>query len=728
MLIHRLTRRNALGLLSALPLLPRGTNVERGQAAGPRNPPADVSGEIAAFPEVLNRFALSGERNIMDEEHFGIANGRATVGVNYLDVASISGFFAPPYASSDFLLELRLFGEKVRTQKYTWYPSEVQQDGLVHGIAVSTSTVLAPGERGGAIEISLVNTGSQAALVPVQVNITGSLDYITVWDFARPATDKKRTTVAAQQRRITRLNGSGAFSVSTDLPFPRWEDWSSHWESEVRLAPGKKTRFYVSFAMGDRPGSEASADHILDAGEKVVAGAREKSARGADELRSKLPSLEASDLKLVRYFDRSLVPFLMNKWTVPEFVLNPYYSTGSVRGGCVACYLWDYGCIPEVLPLLDPRAVREHIKQFLRLDMTKHFLFNPMDGAAGGPWYPVNQEKIILSVYHYVLHTGDVNFLREVIGGKSILDWVVYQATFGDDFSKSAVLLDYGNGNNHLELRREYRYDNFMPDLNGRRYKSYKLAGELGKLVGVNLDYLNARAEPLKQLLKESLWSARDKWFYFQFANGTRELRYTVQMFKMIGSGVLDKEQEDGLVSHLNEQEFLSGYGLHSMSKKDPAFDQVDIDNGGGGNYQAFTPRIAEFLFNAGYTTQAGDLLQRTLWWGERMPYWGDSFVANQVEYRKDTPLQSDLSAPAAAQCIIFGLFGIKVLASGDVVVDPKPLKWSAQTALKGLQIRGTSIDISVDRSDYDVKVGTKTLRAKIGSAVRVHGGEVSAV
>ncbi len=39
----------------------------------------------------------------------------------------------------------------------------------------------------------------------------------------------------------------------------------------------------------------------------------------------------------------------------------------------------------------------------------------------------------------------------------------------------------------------------------------------------------------------------------------------------MIGSGVLDKEQEGGLLSHLNDDEFLSGYGLHSMSKQDPA-------------------------------------------------------------------------------------------------------------------------------------------------------------
>jgi hypothetical protein len=145
--------------------------------------------------------------------------------------------------------------------------------------------------------------------------------------------------------------------------------------------------------MGDRHSAEAAADSMLAAGPGAVVGARQKSARDAEILRSNLPSLEASEPDLVRYYDRSLVPFLLNKWTISEFVLNPYYSTGSVKGGCLACYLWDYGCVPEILPLLDSGACREHIKQFLRIDITKHFLFRPMDGAAAGPWYPVNQEK-----------------------------------------------------------------------------------------------------------------------------------------------------------------------------------------------------------------------------------------------------------------------------------------------------------------------------------------------
>ena len=69
-------------------------------------------------------------------------------------------------------------------------------------------------------------------------------------------------------------------------------------------------------------------------------------------------------------------------------------------------------------------------------------------------------------------------------------------------------------------------------------------------------------------------------------------------------------KKELGLLSHLNEREFLSDYGLHSISKLDPAYDQVDIDHGGGGSYVAFPALIAESLYKGGYSDPAEDILK----------------------------------------------------------------------------------------------------------------------
>ena len=103
--------------------------------------------------------------------------------------------------------------------------------------------------------------------------------------------------------------------------------------------------------------------------------------------------------KLEKYYYRSLVNLIMTKWNVPEFVVQPYYGTGAVIGGCVGNYLWAFAIPAQIFPLYDPVAFRDHIKQFLKTDITRHFLFEPMSGDGGGPWYPVNQDKIIEAIY-----------------------------------------------------------------------------------------------------------------------------------------------------------------------------------------------------------------------------------------------------------------------------------------------------------------------------------------
>jgi hypothetical protein len=297
---------------------------------------------------------------------------------------------------------------------------------------------------------------------------------------------------------------------------------------------------------------------------------------------------------------------------------------------------------------------------------------------------------------------------------------MVIQAMFGDDVGKPSALIDYGPSNSHLELRRRYPYNHVMPDLNARRYANYLRAATLCDLAGKPAPFLRERAQLLKPLLKERLWDAQARWFRFEDGNGKRELRYTVQMFKPIGSGVLDKECEDGLLSHLNEEEFLSTYGLHSLSKRDPGYDQLDIDNGGGGICTSFPPQIIERLYQAGQPKLAADILSRLLWWADTMPYWGDSIAANCKDYRRDTPLQCTLDGVAAAQCIIFGVFGVSARSDGDVLIKPNRLSFAPRLALKGLKVRGLSLDVRIDKRRYEVRSGSRIIRVPIGKAVAV--------
>jgi hypothetical protein len=665
--------------------------------------------------DLLELFALDGSKNIMTEETFGIINEHITTRVNYRDVGTISGLFAPPYASSDFLLELRLFGEKVQTKNYRWYPFEVIREGEINGVQVSTSTVLTDGKRAGVIEIKLCNQNDQKSTASLQFHIQGGLNDVNRWEFARPDA-RGKTSNEVTDGTMVKQNQDGRIVIKTDIPGLTWFELGSRWDTRITLLPGEEIRYHIAFEMGAPGITGEAADLILSDPGGSIQTAREAYKAKVDDLLAKLPEFSSDNKKLEKYYYRSLVVLITNKWRVPEFVLDPYYGSGAIIGGCVGNYLWEFGLPAQIFPLYDPVAYKNHIKQFLKIDITKHFLFDPMTGAAGGPWYPVNQDKIIESIYYYVIHTGDLDFLKEVVDGMSVYEHVKKNALFGDDLRRPVTLVDYGDkGEHHLELRRGFPYRGIMPDLNGLRYLTYMRAYELMKLAGKPIQMLPERAEGVKSLLKKELWSPENKWFYFQYDN-KKDIRLTNFIYLLIGTGIFDQDVESDLLSRLNETEFLSEFGIHSISKTDPAYDQVDIDHGGGGSYVAFPPLICQRLYNAGYTEQADDLLERHLWWGERLPYWGDSKVANYMGYREDTPLQSDFDATSGAQTIIFGLFGVKVSPNGAITINPVKTGLTNEMALKGLKIRGKTIDIFVRGEQYKVTTDGKTFSHKLGT------------
>lgn len=684
--------------------------------------------EDAAEP-TCDPFEFEGTDNIVQEQHFGIVNGKLAAGVRYRNVLGIAGLWAPPYVSSDFTLDGTILGERVPTERYTWHPFHVERTGTVQGLGVTSVTMLVPGHRAGLLEITLTNPDAAARTVPIEIAVNGSLDDAGPadanggkgWSFATPAS--RTATVRSVQEGLLRMEQG---SLAITLQARPGLSWSaappfSRGTLSVTVPAQGSARAHVVFSVGPADEATRSGAALAAHPEQALRDSRAAYARRVDELFSRLPRLKSDSRDLEHFYYRALVPLLMNRWDVPEFVLHPYYSTGSVNGGCVGNYLWDFGGNWEIFPLLDPEATRTHLRQFLAIDTTRHFAFDPTTGKAFGPWYPVNQEKIVGLIYYYVKVTGDRAFLGETFDGKTILEHAVSNALYGDDFSRPVSLIDYGPSNSHLELRRGFPYNHVMPDLNGRRYETYLRAAELSELAGRPLPQLRTRAGELKTVLKDRLWNPRARWFDFQNAQGEKQPRYTVQMFKLFGSRILDAEEEAGLLGHLlSEREFLTPYGLESMAKTDIAYDPVDYDNGGGGCFTAFPAAIAERLYKSGHADVAENILRRILWWGDRTPYWGDSFSALAMDYRHDTPLQCTIDSAVAAQCLIFGLFGVEPQFNGDVTLTPHPVKFTSKVSLTGLHIRGHVLDIHIDGSESIVVEGNTRTRAPVGQPIRL--------
>jgi len=675
----------------------------------------DKALEKAPEPHAL--FDITGDASIMDEEHLGIINGAATAGINHRRAGSIGGLWAPPHVSGDFLLELRADGAAIGTTRYRWRPYGVEMEGESGGIRYAVEIVLPPRRRAGLMRVVAYNAGAESRTLNLQLAVKGTLDTTATWEFARAASATPAPAVIEENCCVKR-QGPLAIVVAPDVPAGAWNAAEETWQLPLRVDADTSAAFHVAFALDEASAARQACAQLLESPDAARRLAREDFAARVDDLFQKLPRLESSNPALNAFYNRSLVHLLMNRWDVDEFVLHPYYSTGSVKGGCLCEYLWNFGEVWEILPLYDAGAARDHILQFLKTDITTHFAFMPVDGNAFGPHYPVNQEKIIGLIYYYVLLTGDAAFLQEAVAGKTVMEWVLANALFGDDPAAPVALIDYGPSNSHLELRRGLPYNHVMPDLNARRYDNYMRASELARMAGAPAPYLVERAAALKTVVAEKLWDSQANWLRFLNGDGAPDLRYTVQMFKLFGSGVLNDTQQAGLLGHLNEDEFLGAHGLHSMAKHDPAYDQVDIDNGGGGCCTCFPPQIAERLYRMRQAAPADDILRRILWWGERMPYWGDSLVANSVDYRKDTPLQCTLDGATVAQCIIFGLFGVSVDAEGTLTVCPNKTSLAERVVLKGLRVRGHTLDIVCGRDTFQVVSDGETITRPYGERV----------
>jgi len=671
-----------------------------------------------------NPFAFASVHNILTDRHLGISGSIASALTPYSDFCRVQTLQACPVACSDFVFSLQINGKTLPAASWDWLPNAIWRQCRIDGIALSTLTVLPAGMHGCVMALTLQNTTDAVQSVSLQSTLSGTPERRIEWKFPIPdapavaPADLHAQTLPQGIIFGTSDTASVAFSSSAPALVPSAPQGNA--SLTVTPAPGETLTLYFSAHVGSketvlRECAQAQADYPA-----LCETALSWVTKRTNEILSRLPAFTASNPSLQRLYYRALVTYITNRWENPELALPVWYSTGATNGGCMCSYLWDYSGGMLLHPLVDPEVHKQTLLLYLRNDLTTSYAIMPVDGKPCGPWYQINQEKIINMVYYYVALTGDVAFLHETTGGKTVAEWMVFHALVGDDTSKPVALIDYGQGGvNHLELRHELQYRGVMPDLNARRYANYTRAYALSVLGGVPCPLLLERAAGLKALLP-TLWNEQKQWYDFIW-QGNRECRMTVQTFKFLNSGVIDERTCRGLLSHLNEDEFLSPYGLHSMAKDDPAYDVVDIDNGGGGICTEFDAMILGQLFDIGRDDLAEDILSRILWWGDNLPYLGDSCAAYTKLQREDTPLQCDISSTSLAGMMIFGLCGIAADFDGNVTICPPRHHVCRDLSLSGVRLRGLTFDLTVHGEAYTVTCGGTSVTKNCGEKTVLH-------
>ena len=670
-------------------------------------------------------FAFDGKNSILEDKDIGICADIASMRTPPSTVTAMQGFQGCPYTNTGFDFDVWLDGEKVAVNAWKWLPNAILRRGKTKSFAVETVTAVVPGLRAVVQKVTLRNLTDSALTVPVSVAYRGVARKEEIWKFKTPDAVKDCRDYYIDDENAQMLSSvceGVAYRLTISLQGMKQFKRAYLWETEIMLPVSGELTFYFSAHMGEERKTLQEANAALGNYEKMLEQSFSYLEAEVRRINDNLPRLKTDIPELDDLYYRSLVTYILCRWENPDLCAVPYYSTGSVTGGCMCSYLWDYCGGLMMHPVYDPEGNKEQLRAYLRNDLTQSYALNPVTSGAVGPWYPINQEKIILMVYHHIRATGQTEFLFEQVGDKTVLEWMRFHAYVCDDLHKEAELYDYGEkGNSHLELHHNGNgpYNGIMPDLNARRYLNYMRVYELTVLAGQPDELLPKRAAALAEKLKQ-LWNEHEKWYDFIDAEGKRDTRYTVQMFKFLNSGVISERERQGLVSHLNEKEFLSKFGLHSLSKRDPQYDQDDIDNGGGGICTHFTMQICAQLYETGYDELATDILERVYWWGQRMPYMGDSCAANYMANRETTPLQGDISSVSAAQMIFFYIFGITPGFDDNIRICPVKNRPAEKMQIENVRLRGKTFAVAIAGSIYTVTYDGKQIQANVGDAVTI--------
>ncbi len=663
-------------------------------------------------------YAYKSKYSILDSKDIGICADIASLMTPEYSVSAADCFQGCPYTDTGFHLDIITDGERIKVKEWVWLPNAIKRFGETDCFSVETLTAVIPESRQFVIKAVYKNKTENDLILPFQVEYTANPRYEKDWQFLIPAIEKVSFGKVNFSDSLYMETDECAVNIATSENVKLFE-LARLLEGEITIPECGEKTVYVTAKFGKKDMVEEALSYTENEYEALLNKSFLWFEKESRRIYNNLPRLTTDNPRLDNLYYRSLVTYMLCRWENSDLCVMPFFSTGSINGACMCSYLWDYCGGLMLHPIYDTFGNKKQLLAYLKNDLTTSYALNPVTAGKVGPWYQVNQEKIICMVYYHVLFTGEKEFLFQAVEGKTVIEWMKHYAYACDEGKEGNSLFNYGkSGFDHLELRRGMLYDGIMPDLNARRYMNYMRVWELCNVAGMPCDDLKERALGLKEKLK-TLWNDDIKWYFFLDSNGKRDLRYTVQMFKFLNSPVIDEKERKGLISHLNETEFLSKFGLHSMSKLDIAYDQEDIDNGGGGICTHFTMQICGQLYETGYDKLATDILNRVYWWGERMPYMGDSCAANMIRNREDTPLQGDISSVSAAQMIFFFIFGIRADFDGNITVCPVKNRPAANMKIENARLCGKLFSVEITGEEFTVTSDTKVYKAQIGQKIK---------
>jgi hypothetical protein len=479
----------------------------------------------------------------------------------------------------------------------------------------------------------------------------------------------------------------------------------------------------------------------------------------------KLPALASPSPALSRFYYHAAAQLFYDCWRLGKtFLLNPWYPVSGRDSGGMNLYAWDVQYAALTFTFLDPQSLRDILKALPGAPLTEHYSIEPLQGKGLGPFYGYDAYAYTSAVDQYLRTTGDKTLLNERVSGKTILDWLITLATWGerDKDPDGNDLLDYGNDSNLLELKKTGDgpgYLNEVPSPNGERVYVYLTVADLMESADPDtyrekIIHFRDMAGRVSKALNDVLWLDKEGWYGTRQRDGSVIPVDTVQVFELLRfPGLVSRERASRLVAHLNDSEFVGQWGIRSMSIKDRLYDYNDHDWAGAMSYVGTGPELSADLFSAGFPDQGWMALQKILWWPDHLAVYPQGIANDDYTFRYPQAAQfggrigggrsNAMVSCAGVEAVLRGVFGLDLGRDGSIGVSNNQLSVSGSSALAipfrgriwtvtqtydGLSLRSNEgFEASFFEHDGFVRVKVSDTRITVGMKSRaVHTGRLS--
>ncbi|GIF67984.1 hypothetical protein Ais01nite_60190 [Asanoa ishikariensis] len=389
---------------------------------------------------------------------------------------------------------------------------------------------------------------------------------------------------------------------------------------------------------------------------------------GNPDFSGHLPTLRTDHDDLARaYYMGALLVLYMRNIRVGR--TGPVFLTGGPRLGATTTFFWDHTEWSRMYAMLDPAGLRAWLLAGLAGPYHESFGYDVRGGGPLGNYYISNEYALFRLIEHYVGVTGDVAFLSESAGGRTVLEHVERLAYgVAGRLGTKEGLADFGPDAWRV-LECVPNYVDAMASFNAAYVGMLRSYAALLRFLGgrdADAERADADAGGLAKAVLD-LYAGDGRWAILH-PDGRDTIGHVLD-FGLVAAelaGDLTADQRAEMVTFVVDK-LLAGPWLRALAADDPIAPFSDRpDHGAGGAFGAWPGVTAYGLAKLGRPDLAAGVLGRTPraasggLWGQAMEILtGDAEPRVRVAGR-GVANRDSIAGAAIAEAVIAGLFGVE--------------------------------------------------------------------